>query len=239
MIRRPPRSTRSETEIHETGVNHMPTPWGQSCSCGCGIKSMHTKGDKELVEFLDEEIAAEKKTQKPDKAANLEGFEVKRDGSELVLSKKFNDEQVIITLNVNHSVDAEVPEPELEQKDDAPSEMKSKPQFEIRLVKGNKNLRFACSYIQDAGMQPAEDDAVNDLFAIEELAIYEGDHNEKTYAVSGDILDGYMYDLLMNMLEERGITNEFADKLSSLATKYEHGLYINLLEKVQSFVKNA
>ena len=48
-----------------------------------------------------------------------------------------------------------------------------------------------------------------------------------------------MYDLLMNLLEERGMSNDFADKLSDFATKREHDLYVNLLERLQSFVQQA
>lgn len=32
----------------------------------------------------------------------------------------------------------------------------------------------------------------DDIFTIDELAVYEGDHNEQTYAVAGDILDGVL-----------------------------------------------
>lgn len=46
-----------------------------------------------------------------------------------------------------------------------------------------------------------------------------------------------MYDLLMNLLEERGVSNEFVDKMSDLATKREHDLYVTLLESLQSFVQ--
>lgn len=31
---------------------------------------------------------------------------------------------------------------------------------------------------------------LGDIFTIDELAVYEGNHNEQTYAVAGDILDG-------------------------------------------------
>lgn len=41
----------------------------------------------------------------------------------------------------------------------------------------------------------------------------------------------------MNLLEERGVSNEFVEKLSDLATKREHDLFINLLEQLQSFVQ--
>ena len=44
----------------------------------------------------------------------------------------------------------------------------------------------------------------DDVFAIDEVTMFEGeDWNEKKYAVAGDILDGHLYDLFMNMLEVR------------------------------------
>lgn len=191
-----------------------------------------------MIEFLSEEIAAEKKgSSKTKLVSNLDGFDVKLNGSEIVLTKKFNEEQVTITCNVNHSVDGEINEEELNQKaNDPPSaEMKSRPQFEVKLTKGTQTTRFACAFVQDAADLP--EDGPNDVFTIDELAIYEGEHNEQTYAVAGDILDGYMYDLLMNLLEERGVSNDFASKMSDLATKREHDLFVNLLEKLQGFVQ--
>lgn len=41
----------------------------------------------------------------------------------------------------------------------------------------------------------------------------------------------------MNYLDERGINNTFVEKLGELSTNYEHALYVNLLEKVENFVK--
>jgi complement component 1 Q subcomponent-binding protein len=40
----------------------------------------------------------------------------------------------------------------------------------------------------------------------------------------------------MNFLEERGISNEFVEKLSDFSTAYEHSLYIALLESTKKFV---
>lgn len=45
----------------------------------------------------------------------------------------------------------------------------------------------------------------------------------------------YLYDLLMNFLEEKGISNEFAEKLSDFSTAYEHSAYISLLEGISKF----
>lgn len=120
--------------------------------------------------------------------------------------------RVTITCNVNHSVDGEINEEELNQKaNDPPSaEMKSRPQFEVKLTKGTQTTRFACAFVQDAADLPEDGPSklyttnnydsfeliysflcsLDDVFTIDELAIYEGEHNEQTYAVAGDILDG-------------------------------------------------
>lgn len=40
----------------------------------------------------------------------------------------------------------------------------------------------------------------------------------------------------MNYLEEKGISNEFVEKLSKYSTLYEHSAYISLLEGLSKFV---
>ena len=68
--------------------------------------------------------------------------------------------------------------------------------------------------------------------------MFEGENwTEKRYAVAGDILDGYLYDLFMNMLDERGVNRDFAETLSDYCSGYEHSLYISLLEDLQKFIK--
>lgn len=67
--------------------------------------------------------------------------------------------------------------------------------------------------------------------------MFKGEHaGEKVYACGGDILDGYLYDLLMTYLEEKGLSNEFVSKLISFSTDYERQQYINLLESLNKFV---
>lgn len=39
----------------------------------------------------------------------------------------------------------------------------------------------------------------------------------------------------MNYLEEKGVSNEFAEKLIELSTTYEHTAYISLLEGLSKF----
>lgn len=203
-----------------------------ACSCGCGIKRIHTKGERELVEFLTEEILAEKKAQKIKTIpSEFEGFSVKLNGAEVSLSKKAGDETINISFNVNHTVDSEPSDADEGNSEKQEfTEMRSKPQFEVDIVRGKSTLSFTCSFLQDA--EPGQDD---DVFGIDEITMYEGEWNDKIYAVAGDVLDGYLYDLLMNLLEEKGISNEFAEKLSDFSTGYEHSAYIGLLESVSKF----
>jgi len=203
------------------------------------IHSVQTKGDEELVTFLNEEIATEKKSSQP-LPKRLDDFEVKFEESILTFTKKFNDESIVITLNVNHTVDAEpVQEGTQAAGAEEGGDMKSKPHFDVDIVKGSQTLTFSCSYAVDDVEQTNEgQEDYNDLFVIDEVSLYDGEPKDSSYAVAGEILDGYLYDLFMNMLEERGVTNEFADKLSAYATNYEHSLYVQLLSKLQSFVKS-
>jgi len=199
-------------------------------------RSMATQGDQEVSKFLVEEIQTEKKNARS--LPKLEGWNVATDGAEVTLTKDVaGGEKVMITLNVNHTVDSAEPDDGTEE---AP-EMLSTPHFEIDLIKkGGETLSFSCSYISpdDHPESNNQEEGIDDVFAIDEITMFEGDkHSDSCYAVAGDILDGYLYDLLMTMLEERGIDNNFAERLSEWCSSYEHSQYINLLERVEKWTK--
>ncbi|KAK7065914.1 Complement component 1 Q subcomponent-binding protein, mitochondrial [Halocaridina rubra] len=204
------------------------------CSCGCGIHGIHTRGDRELVEFLKEEIAAEKRNMTGSLPSHIDDFTVKAKDAELTLTKSFHDELITISLNVNHTVDSEGAVEGTQEVN-----LKSRPSFEVDIKVGSKIMSFTCSYVNPGDALAEGQDQGEDTFGINELTVYEGEWTEETYCVSGDIMDGMMYDLLMNMLEERGISNEFAEKLSTLCSDYEHSKYIALLQNVQNFVKRS
>jgi len=235
---RPFHFLRNTSKVIGQKANNLCVPVSnQTCSCGCN--GLHTKGDKELVEFLNEEITSESKAQKFPKLPNLEGFELTTEGADICLTKAFNSEKIRLKVNVNHTVDAEVSEGEVTPNQDNvdTGEMKSKPNFIVEITKGGKVIEFGCSIVDDGCINhPDDPEAYNDVFNIDELIIYEGARKDNTYAVSGEIMDGYLYDLLMNMLDERGISNEFVQKLVDFCTSYEHKLYIGFLEKIKSFV---
>jgi len=194
---------------------------------------MAFKSDSELAVFLKDEIKTEKEN--ASSLPKLAGWEVKTDGSEVTLTKSEGGEKVMITLNVNHTVDSAEPD---EGTGEAP-EMLSKPTFEVDLIKpGGKTLSFTCSYTQmemDPEGEPEED---VDIFAIDEVTMFEGEnHSDACYAVAGDILDGYLYDVFMNMLAERGVDHQFAEHLQDWCSAYEHSQYLGLLEGLDSWSK--
>lgn len=199
------------------------------------MSNLHTKGDQELFSFLTEEIATEKKTLKSTSVPkSIDGFDIKASEAEVTLTKKFNNETIEVSFNVNHTVDTDGSEEPRPGEEAQATEMRSRPNFEVDIKKGDQILTFSCSYIREGPSESQED--YNDAFLIDEIALYEGEWKEEVYAVAGDILDGYLYDLFMNLLEERGVSNEFVDKLSGFCTDYEHQLYVSLLTRVQNFV---
>jgi complement component 1 Q subcomponent-binding protein len=211
-----------------SGLVRVPTQF----SCTVPSRTFATKGDGEIVKFLAEEISTEKQNQKS--LPKLEGWEAKLEGAEVTLTKSTAGEKVVVSLNVNHTVDSAEPD---DGAGEAP-EMMSRPNFEVDIVKSNgRTLSFTCTYVHPEEMAQ-EGDGPEDLFAIEEVTMYDGDKvSDKNYAVAGDILDGYLYDLFMQMLEERGVTSEFADNLSEWCSAHEHSQYINLLQEIEKFAK--
>ncbi|XP_076234446.1 complement C1q binding protein P32 [Calliopsis andreniformis] len=206
-----------------------------SYNCGC-YRGAHTKAEKELVEFLAEEIVAEKKAQKLKTIpTELDGFKVSLNGADVTLEKKQDNEIINISFNINHTVDSEA-EPDIDMNSNNPEigEMKSKPNFMVNIIRGNQTLGFICSFNSAPGASGANDN-YNDIFGIDEITLYQGEHTDKVYSVAGEIIDGYLYDLLMNYLEEKGISNEFAEKLIELSTSYEHTAYVSLLEGLSKF----
>merc|ERR1712115_657632 len=198
-------------------------------------RSMATQGDQEVSKFLLEEIQTEKRNSRA--LPKLDGWSVAADGAEITLTKDVaGGEKVMVTLNVNHTVDSAEPD---DGSEEAP-EMLSRPNFEVDLIKaGGKTLSFTCSYVYpEANPEPGQEEGLDDLFSIDEVTMFEGDnHGDSCYAVAGDILDGYLYDLLMTMLEERGVDNNFAERLSEWCSTYEHSRYINLLEDMEKWSK--
>ncbi|CAF0724261.1 unnamed protein product [Brachionus calyciflorus] len=193
---------------------------------------------KDLSNFLNEEIKLEQEARKNrNELPKVTGFNVKTDGPNVTLTKKFNDEEVTVKFNVNGSLDNEgnvdqavdsAKNPEAQTPD-----LKSRPVFSVEVKRGDQVLGFGCSYL------PAEEGSTESVedFQIDELTVHTGDWNENVYTADCSVLDENLYDLLLNLLDERGIGEQFANELAEFSTSYEHQQYIGLLEKLQKFTK--
>jgi len=187
---------------------------------------------------LKDEIEAEKDTArkqlKGGGTPQISGYDVKYDDAEIILSKTFGQEKIIIRCNVNHSV-AQAEGVAMEGSAQSPEEspvMVSRPNFMVEIEKKQQRLVFECSYVDYEHEQRPED---GDEFSIDEVYMHKEEITEKCYAVSGEIMDGTLYDHLMDYLAERGIDNQFAHQLSDFATHYEHAQYVVLLQKIRDF----
>lgn len=205
----------------------------------CRRCQMHTEVDQELVKHLEEEISNEKKAEQK-KVAGIEGWDVKANDSEVILQKKHGDEILEVKLNVNNSVRAD-DQGQAGMENEQPPVMVSKPMFEVSIKKASgKVLSFECDFFvdqefQDESLQQEQD--VGDLFNISEVTLHDGKVQEQDYLLSADVMDATMYDLLMDMLDERGISNDFVVKLVDFCTSYEHDQYVSFLEKFKAVLK--
>ena len=211
---------------------------------------LHTNVDRDLIAFLDGEIAAEKEQTKiPKNGPGVPGYQITSKGSYLTLVRKLDNETITVKLNVNGSVDTDGPsDEELEMsqtsQQDPPQlgDMKAKPDFVVEISKPDGQiLAFNCRVYADSEVPADQPDA--DKFEIEGFALLNaedvdefGDWDENLYVGDAGIIDGQMYDLLMNFLDSRGIGNEFVDNVVDYATFYEHSRFVELLAGIKSFV---
>lgn len=54
-----------------------------------------------------------------------------------------------ITFNVNHTVDSDELEGEVQPEKQEFAEMRSRPQFEVDVIRGDTTLGFTCSFLQE------------------------------------------------------------------------------------------
>ncbi|KAI0982672.1 hypothetical protein GJ496_010926 [Pomphorhynchus laevis] len=86
-------------------------------------------------------------------------------------------------------------------------------------------------------------DSQSEDFQINEFAIYESDmsseQHSKVYSAECSVIDGELYDYLLEFLEKRGIDDKFAAQVVRLSTLHEHDCYVKLLRNVKEFIKGG
>jgi len=205
-----------------------------------------SKAYKGLVQKLDREIKEERQhLAKKEELPKITGFDVKTEGPNVTMTKNHGDEKIVVKFTVNNSLtssehlDGDEFEGEKSDKQQ-PAEpqspdFRSRPPFTITITRGSKNLSFNCSFME-GNSEDAEHDAEDD-FEIDEFAIHEKEMNENVYSADCGFIDGDLYDNLLDILDERGIGQEFGKELVAFSSSYELRQYVDLLEKLKSFAK--
>ncbi|KAL3858214.1 hypothetical protein ACJMK2_012813 [Sinanodonta woodiana] len=206
--------------------------------------SLHTDGDKEFLKFLDNEIDYEVKSNKETKQTpKLKDWKLNTDGSDVKLTRTAGGEIVTVKFSVNDSVNPEEEEyePGKEPKEEESTRMISKPAFTVEIQKANGNiLRFMCTFIEDYDNEEVEGESekdIEDQFGIDEVCLYKAPLKDTIYTVNAAVMDGVMYDKLMDMLDERGVTDEFITEMTKFSTDYEHDRYISFLKDLKGFLQ--
>ncbi|KAH8274856.1 hypothetical protein KR026_012390, partial [Drosophila bipectinata] len=189
--------------------------------------------ERHLVEFLTGEIVEERRLQlKLNAPLLLDDYVAIFRGSEVELVKTTPKERVTIVFNVSKSVPPTV--------HDESTPMRSVPKFEVLIKRDEILLALHCQFFQtafkdDTEGEPKPNQKYADMFYIKDVSLYEHDCTDRSYTIEASLFVDDLYDLLMDMLAEVGITNEFVEKVSDLATAHEHASYIEFLENLSKF----
>lgn len=189
-----------------------------------------SQGDQDLLSILKEEIAGEKEQSAGKCPQYLRDFAVKYERSEITLTKKFADEVISLSMDVNHSVE---PQPDEVDGQEAPPAMEARPSFEVDVKVGSKVMSFTCSFLDEDLSEGGEP---QDLWGINEVTVYEGEWNTNNYCAAGDLLDENLYDKLLDYLLERGVDDAFVTEMSQLCSQYEHNLYVKFMQDMEGFL---
>jgi len=204
-----------------------------------------SKSYKGLIQTLDREINEEKQLVKKNEVPKIKDFEVKNEGAKVILTKTYGDEKIAVEFNVNDSLGRydHAEDEEFENKPEKAQaaephepDFRSRPPFTVTITRGNKKLSLNCEFMEAGPEESPEHEDIDD-FDIVNFAIYENELNETVYAADCQYIDSGLYDNLLDILDERGVGQEFAKELAEFSSAYESRQYIDLLEKLKSFAK--
>lgn len=142
------------------------------------------------------------------------------------MTREIGDEKVLVKFNVTNTVSATENESDADanaaaqeqQGANSSSQLKSRPTFTVDINRGGQILSFLCSYLpndypdsrehyqaQDNDPKNAHPEHIYEDFQIDEFTIHEGEWNETVYSSDCSVIDGDLYDKLLNLLEDHGI----------------------------------
>jgi len=170
---------------------------------------------RDLETFLQKEIQLEKSTQKhPNKLPTLGDFQIENNGPEVTLTRQTGNDKIVVKFNVTNTVDEGESDVNLNQSEQGQeaqnpsSQLKSRPSFTVDINRGGQTLSFLCSYLSNEYPETQDENQQEEFsedFRIDEFTIHDGEWNETVYSSDCSVIDGELYDKLLNLLEEHGI----------------------------------
>jgi len=197
----------------------------------------HTyQGDQDLASLLREEIELEL-GQQPS-MPKLGNFKTSHDGTLVTLTDRQGDEKITISFDVNKSVNVQTGG---EMGDDMDGGIVSYPEFQVSITKpSGRTLTFNCNTDAGSGMEEEEEDLQEENFRIESVQAYRAERGldlSTIYEAEAENMDSNLHDMLLDILGEKGIDDEFVDGLIDLSTAVEHRLYVDHLKAMEEFAK--
>lgn len=171
------------------------------------------------------------------------GFSVETDDSDVKLSKQVGKATVTVRFTVSSSLNewpAENPEEGNQQAEEAVAPnttLVSMPEFQVQISKDNHTLELSCYFEEmEQDEETGEAYAVDPVFGIDELVMYQGEPKETEFSVSAEYFQDDLQAALLQYLAEHGIDDEFSKNLVAFATSYEKKQYIGLMKRLRGFV---
>lgn len=171
------------------------------------------------------------------------GFSVETDGADVKLTKQVGDTTVSVRFTVSSSLSewpTEVAESKSEQKQESEglnTTLMSMPEFQVQIGKNDHTLEISCYFEEmEQDEETGEPFAMDPVFSIDELVMYQGEPKETEFAVSAEYFQEDLQAALLQYLGEHGIDDDFAKNLVGFSTSYEKKQYIGLMKRLKSFV---
>jgi len=201
------------------------------------LRHMQTRGDKQLVEFLDNEILEEENSRRV--IPNLDGFLTHIKDTIVTLKRNIDGEMIQIVFDVNDNLNViESDEHEISGSNDVISELVSYPKFKVSITKpSGKVLLYHCT-TQVVDSHEFQDEERQELLSITLVQVYLSDHFDSLstiYEADTEGVDGDLYSMLLNTLLERGIDGDLVNRLIGLSTTVDTEQHLGFLKNLRQF----
>lgn len=204
-------------------------------------------GQVSLANVLEQEIQEETAELNQQLSSDqFPGFSIETDDSDVKLTKQIGNTTVIVRFTVSSSLTEwrnENPEQgqskdqSEDPQDNANYSLLSLPEFQVQICRDGRTLEVSCFFEDlEHDEETGEPFAMDPVFSVDELVVYEGEPRETEFAVSAEYLRDEVQDGLLQYMAEHGIDDEFSKNLVSFATNYEKKQYIGLMKRLKDFV---